>query len=91
MVYLFITAIMILTVWAVLKDSINTMKYESYWTIKGDGKVLKRKSGKITLYNNIKVWHGQLDYKVKKIVRDGKKIRSVICEDEGVTRVFNIS
>lgn len=56
----------------------------------GNGKVLKMGSGKITLYNNMKVFHGQLDYKVKKIVREGKEIKSVICEDNGVTRVFNI-
>lgn len=86
-----LTIIIVGSVWYILTDSIRTYDYHSYWTIVGNGKILKRESGKITLYNNMKVFHGQFDYKVKKIVREGKEIKSVICEYNGVTRVFNIS
>lgn len=89
--YLFITIIIGLAICYSISDSYKTIKYRSYWTICGNGEVLKNKPGKITLYNNMKVFHGQLDYRVKKIVREGKKIKSVICEDNGITRVFNIS
>lgn len=91
MIYLFIVLIISLSVYYVLHDSMKTIKYDHYWTIRENGKVLNRKSGKITLYNNKKVFHGQLDYRVKKIIREGKEIKNVICEDNGVTRIFNIS